>query len=62
MRPLHKNVTKSEFVRLSEGATRSAAFPPTGPEYYFKDGRHLGYENLTSGECVVFIWPDQAQP
>ncbi|WP_269746307.1 MULTISPECIES: hypothetical protein [Pseudomonas putida group] len=36
------------------------AFPPSGPEYYLKDQRHFGYENLSTGEFVIFDWSDQA--
>ncbi|MFG5862754.1 hypothetical protein [Metapseudomonas sp. CR1201] len=55
-RPRFKRVTKDEFAALSVGASQQKAFPPSGPEYYFKDGRHFGFENLTTGECVVFEW------
>lgn len=57
-RPQFRKVTRAEFLLAAVGAQRSAAFPPVGPEYHFKDGRHLGYENLTSGECVLFAWND----
>ena len=57
--PFHRRVPKDEFDRLAVDARRQEAFPPRGPEYHFKDQRHFGYENLTTGECVIFDWPDR---
>ena len=54
--PICRRVTKSEFLVLCADAMREKAFPPSGPEYYFKDGRHFGFENLTTGECIIFDW------
>lgn len=60
MKPVHRRVTREQFLLEAKGANRIPAFPPSGPEYYLKDHRHFGYENLSTGEFVIFEWNTQS--
>ena len=59
-KPVHRRVSREQFLLEAEGASRMPAFPPSGPEYYLKDQRHYGYQNLSTGEFVIFDWSNQA--
>jgi hypothetical protein len=57
--PIFERVSAEEFEAASKGLRKETNFPPRGPEWRFKDGRHWGYENLTTGEFVILRWSDE---